>query len=199
MMQGSLAERLRILRAREGLTLTEASERIGITRHTLSSLERGGQEPHYPTLAKIAKGYGVPVEELLEEPVSLAEAPSGAGLTYEEAAEQLERRLARRNHSYIAIARGLIRYAQRWRQRLAAGDFDDYVLVELVADLEDFAPSVEANLAAERRELAERYDEQSALRPAVEELSQLVREALRKADAEQADKLASIEGRLEMA
>jgi transcriptional regulator with XRE-family HTH domain len=74
MMQGSLAERLRILRAREGLTLTEASERIGITRHTLSSLERGGQEPHYPTLAKIAKGYGVPVEELLEEPVPLAEA-----------------------------------------------------------------------------------------------------------------------------
>jgi transcriptional regulator with XRE-family HTH domain len=75
MMQGSLAERLRILRAREGLTLTEASERIGITRHTLSSLERGGQEPHYPTLAKIAKGYGVPVEELLEEPLPLAEAP----------------------------------------------------------------------------------------------------------------------------
>src|SRR5215212_9081772 len=74
-MRGSLAERLRILRAREGLTLTEASERIGITRHTLSSLERGGQEPHYPTLAKIAKGYRVPVEELLEEPLPLAEAP----------------------------------------------------------------------------------------------------------------------------
>ena len=68
MMQGSFAERLRILRAREGLTLTEASERIGITRHTLSSLERGGQEPHYPTLAKIAKGYGVPVEELIQVP-----------------------------------------------------------------------------------------------------------------------------------
>jgi XRE family transcriptional regulator of biofilm formation len=79
MMQGSLAERLRILRAREGMTLTEASERIGITRHTLSSLERGGQEPHYPTLAKIARGYGVPVEDLLEESVPLAEAPSGAG------------------------------------------------------------------------------------------------------------------------
>jgi len=87
MMQGSLAERLRILRAREGLTLTEASERIGITRHTLSSLERGGQEPHYPTLAKIAKGYGVPVEELLEEPVPLAEAPQETGRLEEERLE----------------------------------------------------------------------------------------------------------------
>jgi transcriptional regulator with XRE-family HTH domain len=87
MMQGSLAERLRILRAREGLTLTEASERIGITRHTLSNLERGGQEPHYPTLAKIAKGYGVPVEELLEEPVSLAEASQETGRLEEERLE----------------------------------------------------------------------------------------------------------------
>ncbi len=80
MMQGPLAERLRILRARKGLTLTEASERIGITRHTLRSLERGGQDPHYPTLRKIAEGYDVPVEELLEEPVPLGEAPGEAGL-----------------------------------------------------------------------------------------------------------------------
>src|SRR5215211_561534 len=77
MMQGSLAERLRILRAREGLTLTEASERIGITRHTLSSLERGGQEPHYPTLHKIADGYGIAVEDLLEKPVSAGELKDG--------------------------------------------------------------------------------------------------------------------------
>ena len=81
MMQGSLAERLRILRARQGLTLTQASERIGITRHTLSSLERGGQEPHYPTLRKIAVGYGVAVEDLLAEPVPLDEAPEDAGPT----------------------------------------------------------------------------------------------------------------------
>jgi transcriptional regulator with XRE-family HTH domain len=74
MMQGSLADKLRILRAREGLTVTEASERIGINRHTLRSLELGGQEPHYPTLRKIADGYGVPVEELLEEPVPAGKA-----------------------------------------------------------------------------------------------------------------------------
>jgi len=65
MMQGSLATRLRVLRARKGLNLTDAAHRIGVTRHTLASLEKGGQEPHFDTLAKLAEGYGVPVEDLL--------------------------------------------------------------------------------------------------------------------------------------
>jgi transcriptional regulator with XRE-family HTH domain len=68
MMHGSLAERLRVLRARQGLSLTEASKRAGITRDTLSDLERGKRHAYMPTLAKIAEGYGVPVDELLEEP-----------------------------------------------------------------------------------------------------------------------------------
>jgi transcriptional regulator with XRE-family HTH domain len=65
--------RLRVLRAERGLSLTEAAERAGIQRQTLALLERGERHPHDPTLAKIAKGYGVPVDELLEEPVPLAE------------------------------------------------------------------------------------------------------------------------------
>jgi transcriptional regulator with XRE-family HTH domain len=81
-MQGSLAESLRLLRARKGLSLLAASEQLGVDRHTLRDLELGqGRTPRYPTLAKIAKGYGVPVEELLEEPVPLAEAPGKAGQT----------------------------------------------------------------------------------------------------------------------
>ncbi|MDP9484887.1 MAG: helix-turn-helix domain-containing protein [Actinomycetota bacterium] len=75
MMQGSLAERLRVLRAQRGLQLTEAAAKIGVDRHTLRRLERGVGEPRYPTLNKISRAYGVPVEELLEEPVPLAEAP----------------------------------------------------------------------------------------------------------------------------
>ncbi len=73
MKQGSLAERLRVLRASKGLTLEEAGEKIGISRHTLRRLELGGEHaPHYRTLRKIAEGYDVPVEELLEEAVELA-------------------------------------------------------------------------------------------------------------------------------
>jgi len=74
MTQEALAERLRILRARAGLSLTEAAERTGITRHTIRSLELGRHEARYPTLRKLADGYGVPVEELLEEPVGAEEA-----------------------------------------------------------------------------------------------------------------------------
>jgi transcriptional regulator with XRE-family HTH domain len=75
MMQRSLSERLRVLRARRGLSLTEAAERAGVTRDTISDLERGKRRAYMPTLTKIAKGYRVPVEELLEEPVPLGEAP----------------------------------------------------------------------------------------------------------------------------
>jgi transcriptional regulator with XRE-family HTH domain len=74
LMQRSLAARLRILRARKGLTLLAASEELGIDRHTLRDLELGrGRTPRYPTLAKIAEGYDVPVEDLLEkEPLLLS-------------------------------------------------------------------------------------------------------------------------------
>jgi transcriptional regulator with XRE-family HTH domain len=67
-ISGSLAERLRVLRAQRGMTLVEAAEQAGVGRDTLSDLERGRRHPVMPTLAKIAQGYGVPVEDLLEEP-----------------------------------------------------------------------------------------------------------------------------------
>jgi transcriptional regulator with XRE-family HTH domain len=50
------------------MTLVEAAEQTGVGRDTLSDLERGRRHPVMPTLAKIAQGYGVPVEDLLEEP-----------------------------------------------------------------------------------------------------------------------------------
>jgi transcriptional regulator with XRE-family HTH domain len=67
MMQGSLAARLRVLRAERGLTLREAASLTGVAKETISDIERGLRHPHDPTVAKIAKGYGVPVEELFEE------------------------------------------------------------------------------------------------------------------------------------
>lgn len=77
MMQGSLARTLRVLRAERGLTQEQAATLIGVTSETLSDLERGKRRAYAPTLRKIADGYGVPVEELVEEPVAAgkAEAP----------------------------------------------------------------------------------------------------------------------------
>jgi transcriptional regulator with XRE-family HTH domain len=105
MTQGSLAEKLRVLRAREGLSLTEAAARAGVTRDTLSDLEHGKRQPYMPTLSKIAAGYGVPVEGLLEEPVlagNLGKAPARqeagqpepSGRTFEAFQQALERVLA---------------------------------------------------------------------------------------------------------
>ncbi len=83
-MQGSLATRLRVLRAERGLTLREAAVMTGVTKETISDLERGLRHPHDPTLAKIAQGYGVPFEELLEEPVPLGDAPREEGQAAQE-------------------------------------------------------------------------------------------------------------------
>jgi transcriptional regulator with XRE-family HTH domain len=79
-----LAARLRRIRLERGLSLRGAAAKIGVTKETLSDLERARRQPHPPTLAKIAEGYGVEISDLLgpmveEEPVPLAETPPPPG------------------------------------------------------------------------------------------------------------------------
>src|SRR5918998_1296760 len=76
-MQDTLARKLRVLRAERGLTLREAAQRTGVDKDTLSKLERGIRHPHDVTISRLAKGYDVPVEELLEDP-ALAGTPGKA-------------------------------------------------------------------------------------------------------------------------
>ncbi len=95
MIQTSLSHKLKLLRVSQGLTLIEAARKTGVTRATLSELERGHRTPVAPTLVKIANGYGVPVEELLEEPAlagKKAEAP-GAGRSEEGPEEERREQL----------------------------------------------------------------------------------------------------------
>jgi transcriptional regulator with XRE-family HTH domain len=77
LMHGSLATRLRVLRAERGLTVRQVAEHSGVAKETVSQIERGERHPYDRTLAKLAQAYDVPVEELLEEPV-LAGAPGKA-------------------------------------------------------------------------------------------------------------------------
>src|SRR5215213_3354953 len=72
-MQGSLTTKLRVLRAERGLTLRQAAERGGVRPATLSDIEHGRSRPHDITLAKIAKAYDVPVDDLLDVPDDLLE------------------------------------------------------------------------------------------------------------------------------
>jgi transcriptional regulator with XRE-family HTH domain len=121
MMQGSLAERLRVLRAQRGLSLTEASEKIGVNRHTLRDLERGKREPYGPTLRKIAEGYNVPVARLLEEPVlaGKGEAPQGTGRAEWDVAVRRARRLRMRGRIDMENA------LASWRESKERGESPD--------------------------------------------------------------------------
>src|SRR5215218_3320161 len=92
MMQGSLARKLRVLRADRGITLQAAEELTGVTRETLGALEHGQRGAYTSTLEKIAKGYGVTIGELLEEePVPLGKGRSQPGQPSELSASSLGR------------------------------------------------------------------------------------------------------------
>ena len=95
-MHGSLATRLRVLRAERGLTVRQVAELSGVAKETISQVERGERHPYDRTLAKLAAAYEVPVEELLEEPVPLAEV---AGRDLPNSIEELlERRNTKTQH-----------------------------------------------------------------------------------------------------
>ncbi|GGD73234.1 helix-turn-helix domain-containing protein [Paenibacillus nasutitermitis] len=61
-----IGERIQLLRKRKALSLTELSERAGVAKSYLSSIERGIQQnPSIQFLEKIGTVLGTTVEELL--------------------------------------------------------------------------------------------------------------------------------------
>jgi transcriptional regulator with XRE-family HTH domain len=73
MAQTSLGHRLKLLRVERQLSLRQAAVCAGVVKETISDIERGVTHPQDVTLAKLAKAYGVPVEDLLEkEPLLLS-------------------------------------------------------------------------------------------------------------------------------
>ncbi len=138
-VQGSLAERVRLLRLQRGLTLEGASAQIGIDSHTLSRVERGVQKPHAPTLKKIAAGYGVSVEGLVREPVPLGEAdlPKAEAPTWPPPAEE-RRYIKDLPDNALALLEDLRREVQRWleewRSMIRAGvDMSTAVTIKLAS------------------------------------------------------------------
>ncbi|MBM7804197.1 transcriptional regulator with XRE-family HTH domain [Geodermatophilus bullaregiensis] len=62
-----LAQRLRSIRATQGIDLAVAAERSGVSYPYLAQLERGvGKQPTLSTLDAIARGYGLLLTELLD-------------------------------------------------------------------------------------------------------------------------------------
>jgi transcriptional regulator with XRE-family HTH domain len=150
MMHGSLPAKLRLLRARQGLTLIEAAERIGIGRDTLSSIERGHQHPTFPTLKRLAEGYDVPVDDLLDDALDEAEA-LGKAQASSESEGLAGKPLA---GLYGAARRGIEGFCEKWEERLAAGDLERGELEELRGTIELYNPVIDTLVSAELRELA---------------------------------------------
>jgi DNA-binding XRE family transcriptional regulator len=67
MMPGPIALKLRGLREKRGLTHKEAAQLANVSHWTLMYLGSGKRPPYMPTVTKIARAYGVSVEELVEE------------------------------------------------------------------------------------------------------------------------------------
>ena len=64
-LKGSeLAERVKLLRQKKGLTLAALAEKTGTTKGFLSQVEAGAKAPSISTLMRIAQVFGVAVAEL---------------------------------------------------------------------------------------------------------------------------------------
>jgi transcriptional regulator with XRE-family HTH domain len=64
----SVAPRLREIRARIGLTLTDVSAQTGISKSTLSRLETGQRRPTLELLLTLAQTYRIPLDDLVGAP-----------------------------------------------------------------------------------------------------------------------------------
>ena len=72
-----IAERVRELRAAQGLSLDALAGKSGVSRSMISLIERGESSPTAVVLEKLAAGLGVMLASLFDTPAVAAHVPSG--------------------------------------------------------------------------------------------------------------------------
>jgi transcriptional regulator with XRE-family HTH domain len=72
-----IAERVKELRAAQGLSLDALAGKSGVSRSMISVIERGESSPTAVVLEKLAAGLGVMLASLFDAPAALAGAPGG--------------------------------------------------------------------------------------------------------------------------
>jgi putative transcriptional regulator len=63
-MKGKLDNRIRVFRAEHRLSQSDLAEQIGVTRKTISTIEVGRFVPSTIIALKIARFFGIPVEQI---------------------------------------------------------------------------------------------------------------------------------------
>src|SRR5436189_4344038 len=76
-LNGRIAERVRELRATQGLSLDALATKTGVSRSMISVIERGESSPTAVVLEKLAAGLGVTLVSLFDAPAAAAETPRG--------------------------------------------------------------------------------------------------------------------------
>ena len=71
-----IGQRLRELRAAQGLSLEALAERSGVSRSNISLIERGESSPTAVVLDKLTAALGVPLASLFQEPQASSESAS---------------------------------------------------------------------------------------------------------------------------
>lgn len=61
-----MKNRLKLLRAEHELTQAELAERLGVSRQTVHAIEAGKYDPSLPLVFKIARLFGLRIEEIFE-------------------------------------------------------------------------------------------------------------------------------------
>src|SRR5215813_7695831 len=72
-----IAERVRELRARQGLSLEALASKSGVSRSMISVIERGESSPTAVVLEKLATGLGVMLASLFDAPATSGPASAG--------------------------------------------------------------------------------------------------------------------------
>jgi|SRR5215217_274678 len=155
-MHGSLATRLRVLRAERGLTVRQVAALSGVAKETISQIERGERHPYDRTLAKLAQAYGVPVEELLGEPV-LTGPKAKAPATEPSEAEDEQRIVI----DYGACRRALEAFCDHWGPALSGKrNLELQAFQDFKADATSLSRFAREVMGAEMTVLGQQYDEE---------------------------------------
>ena len=62
-----MKNRLKVLRAERDWSQAELGERLGVSRQSVNAIETGKYDPSLPLAFRIARVFGLPIEEIFSE------------------------------------------------------------------------------------------------------------------------------------
>jgi transcriptional regulator with XRE-family HTH domain len=158
--------KLKRLRAEKGLTMDALEERTGVSKRTISEIERGMRAPQALTLAKLAGALGVDMGELHEEETPKVSSRLSSEKAPEEASEE-ERREREREEDLVAVV-------ARWAKPYAERCIEEGEKLELrLSSLENAVPVSADSFYTQLNELNLVYDELSGKGQIPEEFEDL--------------------------